>query len=421
MKPDNLLSQYRKHLNPPYKGKDLIVIALTLIILITIPLTSVAVRQSREPASQAVGTARIYVSPPSQSVVQNTTFSVQVREDSGVEPVNAVQAVLTFDTARLEASSIDSSSSAFQITAQETIGTGTITIARGVSGGNPPLTGDKLVAIINFKAKINPGGTTVNFASGTVLIRSTDNTDILGTMTPGTYTITNPIPNVNITQPLNNQVVAGNVTINANASDDQGVTKVEFIIDGSVRNTDTSVPYSYVWQTVAGDTGVHTIVAKAYDTQGSTNTNSITVTVDNQAPTVPTALTATPVSGTQINLSWNPSTDNLAVTGYEIYRSGSKIATVTATNYSDTGLIAGTSYSYFVKAGDAMGNISGQSNTVNATTIRPGDANKDGKVDIFDLSILLTHWQTVYPAADFNGNGTVDIFDLSILLTNWTG
>jgi len=50
----------------------------------------------------------------------------------------------------------------------------------------------------------------------------------------------------------------------------------------------------------------------------------------------------------------------------------------------------------------------------------PGDFNGDGKVDIYDFSVLLSNWKTVKPEYDLSGNGLVDVFDLSILLSNWT-
>jgi len=90
---------------------------------------------------------------------------------------------------------------------------------------------------------------------------------------------------------------------------------------------------------------------------------------DTAAPSVPIGLTATAVSSSQINLSWNASTDNVGVTGYRIYRGGIQIATVTSgTTYSNTGLSAGTTYSYTVAAYDAAGNVSAQSSSVSATT-----------------------------------------------------
>lgn len=112
----------------------------------------------------------------------------------------------------------------------------------------------------------------------------------------------------------------------------------------------------------------------AYDEVNNLSTPSNTVTVttpavpDSQAPMVPTNLFATAVSSSQINLSWTASTDNVGVTGYEIYRKGSKIATVTTTSYGDGGLSSSTAYSYFVKARDAAGNVSGASSVVSATT-----------------------------------------------------
>lgn len=96
---------------------------------------------------------------------------------------------------------------------------------------------------------------------------------------------------------------------------------------------------------------------------------------DTTPPTAPTALGATAVSGTQINLSWTASTDNVGVTGYKVERcSGSscsnfvQVATPTGTSYSDTGLVTSTTYTYRVRATDAAGNLSNYSNTAAATT-----------------------------------------------------
>ena len=79
---------------------------------------------------------------------------------------------------------------------------------------------------------------------------------------------------------------------------------------------------------------------------------------DTTPPTVPGGLKATSVSSSQINLSWNASTDNVGVAGYKVFRNGSQIATTTRTSYSDTGLMPSTTYSYAVSAYDAAGNNS---------------------------------------------------------------
>jgi hypothetical protein len=59
--------------------------------------------------------------------------------------------------------------------------------------------------------------------------------------------------------------------------------------------------------------------------------------------------------------------------------------------------------------------------TPTATPVtNPADLNKDGKVNVFDLSILLSHWLQS-GTGDIDGNGTVNVFDLSRLLSSWTG
>ncbi|MEQ1743183.1 MAG: fibronectin type III domain-containing protein [Candidatus Nitrotoga sp.] len=80
--------------------------------------------------------------------------------------------------------------------------------------------------------------------------------------------------------------------------------------------------------------------------------------VGNLSPTVPTGLSATPISSVQINLSWTASTDNVGVTGYKVYRGGTLVGSPVTTSYSDTGLTASTSYSYTLAACDAVNNCS---------------------------------------------------------------
>lgn len=91
-------------------------------------------------------------------------------------------------------------------------------------------------------------------------------------------------------------------------------------------------------------------------------------TADTQAPSAPTSLSASNVSQTTVDLSWNASTDNVGVTGYDVYQGSSILGTVTGTSAQITGLTASTAYSFRVRAKDAAGNISGYSNTVNVTT-----------------------------------------------------
>jgi hypothetical protein len=96
---------------------------------------------------------------------------------------------------------------------------------------------------------------------------------------------------------------------------------------------------------------------------------------DTTPPTAPAGLTVTPVSSSQLNLSWTASTDNVGVTGYKVERCQGagclnflQAGTPTTTTFSDSGLAAPTQYSYRVRATDAAGNNSGYSNTASATT-----------------------------------------------------
>jgi len=92
-------------------------------------------------------------------------------------------------------------------------------------------------------------------------------------------------------------------------------------------------------------------------------------TGDVTAPTAPTNLAASGTTQTTTNLSWTASTDNVGVTGYDVYQGATLRASVTTTSYAVTGLTAATAYSFSVKAKDAAGNISATSNTVNVTTL----------------------------------------------------
>ncbi len=91
-------------------------------------------------------------------------------------------------------------------------------------------------------------------------------------------------------------------------------------------------------------------------------------TADTQAPTVPAGLAASNVTETTLTLNWNASTDNVGVTGYDVYQGSTVIGTVTATTANVTGLTADTAYQFSVTAKDAAGNESAASSVVNVTT-----------------------------------------------------
>ncbi len=120
----------------------------------------------------------------------------------------------------------------------------------------------------------------------------------------------------------------------------------------------------------------YTYTVVAYDAAGNVSAASAAASAtthsapspDTTAPSTPTGLTATAASSSQINLAWAASTDNVQVTGYRIFRNGVQIGTSSTTSYAATGLNAGTTYSFTVRAYDAAGNVSAASSAASATT-----------------------------------------------------
>ncbi|OWK73054.1 endonuclease I [Flavobacteriaceae bacterium JJC] len=89
---------------------------------------------------------------------------------------------------------------------------------------------------------------------------------------------------------------------------------------------------------------------------------------DTEAPSVPVNLAVTGTTSSTISLAWNASTDNIAVTGYDIYVNGVYKSTVSTNSGTVTGLAASTTYSFYVVARDSAGNKSANSTAVDGTT-----------------------------------------------------
>ena len=212
----------------------------------------------------------------------------------------------------------------------------------------------------------------------------------------------NAPPSINSVNPASG-VVGTSVTIaGANFGATQGTSTVKF---NGVAATPTSWSTTSIIAPVpAGATTGNVVV-----TVGGVASNGVSFTVqaDTTPPTVPTGLTATAISSSQINLSWTASTDNVGVTGYNIFRGGTKIATAPGTSYQDAGLTASTSYTYNVSAFDAAGNTSGQSAGASATT--PGSSGGGIPSSLGWFQIPNTAWAPLCPNAtgqrpDVQGN-----------------
>ena len=216
-------------------------------------------------------------------------------------------------------------------------------------------------------------------------------TDAAGNLSPYSNTASATTPTPDTTPPTQpgtlsaTAVSQGEVDLSWGAStDDVGVTgyKVERCQGAGCTNfaqIATPTGTTYKDTSVSASTS-YSYRVRATDAAGNLSTYSNTATAltpDTTPPTQPGTLSATVVSGGEVDLSWGASTDNVGVTGYQVERcqgagctNFAQIATPAGTTYKDTSVSASTSYSYRVRATDAAGNLSTYSNTASADARR---------------------------------------------------
>jgi hypothetical protein len=216
-------------------------------------------------------------------------------------------------------------------------------------------------------------------------------------------------PTVSMTAPAGGSTVSGtSVTVSATASDNVGVSSVQFLLDGSNLGAPVTAPasgntYSITWNTTAATNGSHTLSARASDAVGNTATAaSITVTVSNvdSTPPVISAVNAGSITNTGATITWT--TDEPATTQVEYgtttsYGSTTALNSTLVTGHSQalTGLTAGTTYNYRVISKDSAGNQAVSGNFTFATTSAP---------------VLLVGTQSVQSNQDSNPEGMAEAF-----------
>jgi chitodextrinase len=221
--------------------------------------------------------------------------------------------------------------------------------------------------------------TTLTNGSHTLAVKAYDNANNASAMSsPLTVNVANsdtesPTTPTNVTTTA---VSSTQVVVRWTASTDNvGVTAYCITRDGVSLGCPSAGVTSYTDSNVlAGNSYAYTVTAM--DSAGNYSAASSAATIimptpvvaDTTAPTAPANFTATAVSASQINLGWSVSTDNIGVTGYDVYRNGAKVASVAGGSFGDAGLAANTQYSYYVVAKDAAGNVSAHSVSVSATT-----------------------------------------------------
>ena len=156
--------------------------------------------------------------------------------------------------------------------------------------------------------------------------------------------------------------------------------------------------------------------------------SSIIGTPDTQPPTAPSNLVSTGSTAESVSLSWSASTDNVGVVGYNVYRGTALVGTTISLFFTVTGLSKGKSYTFTVKAKDAVGNLSLSSNTVTVKTPRATARLTNGDLVI---NSKFTETISVYPnpsqgqfvvnyISPINQSVVVQIVDMNgnILLSN---
>ena len=190
-------------------------------------------------------------------------------------------------------------------------------------------------------------------------------------------------PTVAITAPSNNATISGTVAITATASDNVGVSLVEFYANGKLLSADNAAPYTYNWDTTSVANGSYSLTSKAYDAVGNVGQSGVViVNVNNLVPDTspPVVFITAPannatVSGT-VTVTASAS-DNVRVTRVEFYVNGSLKTTDSAGPYNyvwDTRTVANGRYTLTAKAYDAAGNVGQSTNivvTVNNDTTAP--------------------------------------------------
>lgn len=139
---------------------------------------------------------------------------------------------------------------------------------------------------------------------------------------------------------------------------------------------------------------------------------------DTTPPSTPTNLTASNTTNTTTDLTWNPSTDNIGVTGYEIFQDNVSIGTVAVPSATVTGLTANTTYVFKVRAFDAAGNNSPFSNNETVTTTG-GGGGSPGQIAAYFFETGLDGWidggsdcrRITNPNVAFEGIGAVMLRD----------
>ncbi len=244
---------------------------------------------------------------------------------------------------------------------------------KGVAGYEVYVDGNKVADTTATNASLTGLDPSTTYS---VTVKAKDTKGQLSDASPATSFTTQDqvIPDTPPTKPgtpavSNIGVTTATVTWGA-SSDDHSVAGYEVSLNGTkvADVTGNSISLTGLTEDTA-----YSVSVKAKDDAGQLSAASDATSfrtakaADTQAPSAPGTPTGTSTSNS-ITLNWAASTDNVGVTGYDVFQGASKVASVTGTTATISGLTADTSYTFTVKAKDAAGNVSAASGAATVKT-----------------------------------------------------
>jgi hypothetical protein len=253
-------------------------------------------------------------------------------------------------------------------------------------------------------------------------------------------------PTVLLTTPASGATVSGSVNVTAAASDDKGVTQVEFLVDGASIGVDTTAPYEATWNTTAVGNGGHTLTARATDTANQTTTSAaVSVTVANVVPDNPPTVSLTaPANGATVAGAVNvaaTASDDKGVTQVEFFVDTVSIGVDTSASFGviwNTTSVANGSHTITVRATDTanqtttsasidvtVNNVAGNVLYVSSTSGGTVGGVAFSDEDILRFDPATGTWTLFFDGSDVglgsSNNQDIDAFDIladgSILLS----
>lgn len=260
-------------------------------------------------SSLAATNVQLSLTPSTNSVLPSQTFNLEVMIEPQGEPVTAADIQVNFDPNLLQATGVQVGTILPTVLIQPIISPGLVSFTLGANPGTALTTGGVLATISFTALQISASPTQVNFNSNTQVAALNNTGNVVGVLNSSTITISNqaspnpspsitplatptPIPTptstpssdttlpaVSITNPINGATfkAGSRINIDANASDNKAVARVEFWVNGSLKCTDSTTAYSCSWKMPGKRNTSYVLQARVFDTSNNSSTHSITI------------------------------------------------------------------------------------------------------------------------------------------------